>query len=229
MNEPVSTFVLVPGAGGFSAPMACGRRPVERLVLLDAMIPLRGETPGTWWDATGATAARVQAAEAGVYAGEFDPETSFLHDVPAETVASGAAHVRDEAALAFGQPCAMERWPDVPTVVLASRDDRVFPLDFQRPVARARLGRDVEVVPGGHLATWPRWRIRSRSRRRSCSPPAPRPDRVLTAPAAPPRPRRPLRAEDHLYGVRAVPVDRRLDGLAVGLEPELVRHHHVVG
>jgi len=30
--------------------------------------------------------------------------------------------------------------------------DRFFPLDFQRRVARERLGLDVDVIPGGHLA-----------------------------------------------------------------------------
>ena len=33
-----------------------------------------------------------------------------------------------------------------------SRDDRFFPLEFQRRVARERLGTDIDVVPGGHLA-----------------------------------------------------------------------------
>jgi hypothetical protein len=36
--------------------------------------------------------------------------------------------------------------------VLAGTDDRFFPLDFQRRVARERLGLDVDTVPGGHLA-----------------------------------------------------------------------------
>jgi hypothetical protein len=35
--------------------------------------------------------------------------------------------------------------------VVAGRDDRLFPLEFQRRVARERLGTDVDVVPGGHL------------------------------------------------------------------------------
>ena len=39
----------------------------------------------------------------------------------------------------------------MPTRVLAGRDDRFFPLDFQRRVARQRLGTEVYVVPGGHL------------------------------------------------------------------------------
>lgn len=144
--------IVAQSMGGFSAPMACARRPVGALVLLNAMVPVPGETPGAWWDATGAGEARVRAAEAAGYATEFDLETYFLHDVPAETIASGAAHVRDEAAVAFGQPCAIERWPDVPTTVLAGRDDRFFPLEFQRRVARERLALPVGVVPGGHLA-----------------------------------------------------------------------------
>jgi pimeloyl-ACP methyl ester carboxylesterase len=39
----------------------------------------------------------------------------------------------------------------VPTRVLAGRDDRFFPLEFQRQVARDRLRREVDVVSGGHL------------------------------------------------------------------------------
>jgi pimeloyl-ACP methyl ester carboxylesterase len=35
--------------------------------------------------------------------------------------------------------------------VLAGADDRLFPLAFQRRVARERLGLEVVVVPGGHL------------------------------------------------------------------------------
>jgi len=36
--------------------------------------------------------------------------------------------------------------------VIAGRDDRFFPLKFQRQVARERLGADVNEIPGGHLA-----------------------------------------------------------------------------
>ncbi|HJY73561.1 MAG TPA: alpha/beta hydrolase, partial [Streptosporangiaceae bacterium] len=89
--------------------------------------------------------------QTGGYPAEFDLATYFLHDVPADVVATGEAHNFPEADIAFGQPCAIERWPDVPTRVLAGRDDRFFPLDFQRRVARDRLGMAVDVVPGGHL------------------------------------------------------------------------------
>jgi pimeloyl-ACP methyl ester carboxylesterase len=35
--------------------------------------------------------------------------------------------------------------------VIASADDRFFPLEFQRRIARARLKTDVHVIQGGHL------------------------------------------------------------------------------
>lgn len=137
--------------GGFTAPMVCARVPVDLLVLVNAMIPVPGETPGQWWGNTGSTEARVAAAEAGGYSAEFDLATYFLHDVPAEVAAVGAAHERPEADVAFSQPCDIDRWPDVTTRVLAAAGDRFFPLEFQRRVARDRLGIDIDEVPGGHL------------------------------------------------------------------------------
>jgi pimeloyl-ACP methyl ester carboxylesterase len=126
--------------GAFTALAACDRLAPERLVLLNAMIPAPGETAGDWWDNTG-----WERPES------FTLQTHFLHDVPAEVAAVLMEHASDEADIAFDQPCDFARWPDVPTTVLAGRDDRFFPLDFQRRVARERLGLDVVELPGGHL------------------------------------------------------------------------------
>jgi pimeloyl-ACP methyl ester carboxylesterase len=49
------------------------------------------------------------------------------------------------------QPWPLAAWPDVPTRVLASRDDRLFPAAFQRRVSRERLGLDADEIGGGHL------------------------------------------------------------------------------
>ena len=94
----------------------------------------------------------MAAAQAGGYSEDFDLDTYFLHDVPPDVSAAGEPYQRPEADIAFEQPCDFERWPDVPTTVLAGRDDRFFPVDFQRRVARERAGLDVVEVPGGHLA-----------------------------------------------------------------------------
>ncbi|MEV6192967.1 alpha/beta hydrolase [Streptomyces sp. NPDC051920] len=152
IGDRAGTVLVAQSMGGFTAPMVCARVPVGLLVLVNAMVPLPGETPGQWWGNTGSEPARLAAAEAGGYGTEFDMDTYFLHDVPAEIAAAGADHEGPEADIAFNQPCAIERWPDTPTRVLAATGDRFFPVDFQRRVARDRLGIEAETVPGGHLA-----------------------------------------------------------------------------
>ncbi len=49
------------------------------------------------------------------------------------------------------EPWPLATWPDVPTRVLAARHDRMFPLDFQRRVARERIAIEVEEIDGGHM------------------------------------------------------------------------------
>lgn len=137
--------------GGFTAPLVCERIGVHALVFVNAMIPRPGETAGQWWDDVGWSAARQQAADAGGYPRDFDIATYFLHDVPPEVAAEGEPYQRPEADVAFGQPCGFTSWPQVPTHVLSGADDRFFPLDFQRRVARERLGIEADVLPGGHL------------------------------------------------------------------------------
>ena len=144
--------VVAQSMGGFTAPLVARRRPVRAIVLLNAMVPLPGETAGAWWEAVGSEAARLEAARAGGYPAEMDVDTYFLHDVDPEVAATGEEHQRPEVDRAFETPCAIERWPDVPTRVVAGADDRFFPLGLQQRVARERLGLDVDTVPGGHLA-----------------------------------------------------------------------------
>ena len=50
----------------------------------------------------------------------------------------------------FRDPCTFDDWP-APVTVIASRGERVFPVEFQQRLARERLGIDAVVVPGGHL------------------------------------------------------------------------------
>ena len=146
------TVLVAQSLGGFTAPLVCDRVPVDLLVLLNAMIPLPGESAGEWGANTGATAARDAAAQAGGYPTGYDLETYFLHDVPPEIAAAGEPYQKPEAEIAFAQPCDIKEWPGVPTRVVAGRDDRFFPVEFQRRVARDRLGLGTDEVPGGHLA-----------------------------------------------------------------------------
>jgi pimeloyl-ACP methyl ester carboxylesterase len=147
-----SDVVLVAQSmGGFTAPLVCARVAVRMLVFVNAMIPRPGETAGAWWGNTGSTKARVEEAERSGYGTEFDVATYFLHDVPEDVARQGAAHQRPEAEIAFKQPCRFESWPAIPIHVVVGEEDRFFPREFQRRVARERLGKDVDEVPGGHL------------------------------------------------------------------------------
>jgi pimeloyl-ACP methyl ester carboxylesterase len=150
-TPPHDDVVLVAQSlAGFIAPLVT--RPVRMIVLVNAMIPRPGETADQWWDATRSGAARRAADEAAGRDPEFDLDRHFLHDLPADVRADLlAGEPRGPSDTAMGQPCDFERWPDVPIKVLIGRDDRFFPAEFQRRVAKERLGLDGDEIPGGHL------------------------------------------------------------------------------
>jgi len=150
--ERSDVVLVAQSLAGFTAPLVCARARVRKVIFVNAMIPKPDETAGAWWDATGAVEAREQAALSPGYATEFDVETYFLHDMPQDVLRTGPEQPREEAETVFGEPCRFERWPDVPIHVLAGKDDRFFPIEFQRRVARDRLGKKVDEIAGGHLA-----------------------------------------------------------------------------
>jgi pimeloyl-ACP methyl ester carboxylesterase len=65
--------------------------------------------------------------------------------------AGRAAHQRPEADVVFTSPCRFDAWPAVPRHVIVGKDDRFFPSEFQKRIARERLGAEAEEIPGGHL------------------------------------------------------------------------------
>lgn len=151
IGSRTDVVLVAQSLGGFTAPLVCNRAPVKQLVFTNAMIPLPGETAGAWWKNTGSTEARVAAARRHGYPAEFDLFTYFLHDVPEEVVRAGANEQREQAESIFEQPCRFEAWPEIPIHVVAGTEDRFFPIDFQKRVARERLNRPVEEIRGGHL------------------------------------------------------------------------------
>ncbi|WP_212732737.1 TIGR03086 family metal-binding protein [Streptomyces oceani] len=151
IGEHRDVVLVAHSLGAFTVPMIGKRAAVSRVVLLNAMIPVPGETPGEWFAATGADEARRKANEAAGRSNEFDPELVFLHDLPEGAREEMAEGDREPADTPFGQPCLFEAWPDVPTHVLVAREDRLFPAEFQARVARDRLGVAAEMLPGGHM------------------------------------------------------------------------------
>jgi pimeloyl-ACP methyl ester carboxylesterase len=126
---------------GFTAPPVTEHVPVERIVLVNAMVPVPGERLADWWENTG----HVMPAD-------FDIVRHFFHDVPPEVTAQALAGEPGQPSDAlFAQPWPMPAWPRVPTRFVQGRDDRFFPAAVQRRVVKQRLGIEVEEMPGGHL------------------------------------------------------------------------------
>ena len=149
-----SDLVLVAQSmGAFLVPLVHERRAAESIILVNAMIPLPGETPGAWWENTGQPAARREndLRDGRSPDADFDLETYFFHDVPEDLTKYGLGSGKQQADRPFGDPCQFSAWPELPTQVISGRDDRFFPLEFQQLLARERLGIEPDVVPGGHL------------------------------------------------------------------------------
>ncbi|ADB51418.1 alpha/beta fold hydrolase [Conexibacter woesei] len=143
--------VVAHSLGGFTGPLVCERVPVDRLVLLAAMVPAPGEPPGDWWENVGyGPAVQEQAALDGGLTGNDDELVSFLHDVPSELAREALARGRDQSGTPMTPPWPLAAWPDVPTHALICRDDRFFPPALLRRVARDRLGLVADEIDGSH-------------------------------------------------------------------------------
>jgi len=131
--------VLGHSYGGFTAPIVAGKLSARLLVMLTAMIPKPGESPGDWWGNTG-----FKSDES------LSEEEQFYNGVPAEIVAEAGSHARNQVSAEWGQPWPLDKWPDVPTKVLIARQDQFFPPEFQRRVVQDRLGIAPDEIDGSH-------------------------------------------------------------------------------
>jgi pimeloyl-ACP methyl ester carboxylesterase len=159
IGERTDLVVVAQSLAGFTAPLVCDRVEVDLMILVAAMVPLPGETPGEWWANTGqAEAVRQQGKWDGrPTSEEFDPRMVFFHDVPSEIVDQAFARgEKVQSGTPFEKPWPLEHWPDVPTRFLLCRDDRFFPADFQRRVVVERLGIVPDEMDGGHLPAFSR-------------------------------------------------------------------------
>lgn len=147
VGDPTDLMVVAHSLAGFTAPLVCARLAVDMVVLVAGMVPSPGESPGEWSDNTGHAQAQRDQAELD---GRSVDDDLFLHDVPPALAAAALGRQRDQSGTPFEKPWPLRAWPDVPTRFLLCRDDRLFPPDFMRRVARERLGIAADEMPGGH-------------------------------------------------------------------------------
>ena len=153
VGDRTELIVVAQSMGAFTAPLLCDRLDVRLLVLVAPMVPAPGESGGDWWANTGqGKAMRAAAAAEGRPIGEeMDPVELFLHDLPPAVRRVATKYDRSQSGTPFERPWPLTAWPDVPTRVLACRQDRLFPLEFQRRVVQERLGIVPDEMDGGHL------------------------------------------------------------------------------
>ncbi len=153
---PVDEQLVVVGQslGAFAAPVAAERLGAAGLILLAPMIPQPGESAGEWWASTGICEEIADVLE------RFGPmrewgqdafEYVFYADVDPQALKENKGFDGAPGEGMFTEPWPLSAWPAVPTSVLAPREDRLFPLGFQRRVCAERLAMAVEEMPGGHL------------------------------------------------------------------------------
>jgi pimeloyl-ACP methyl ester carboxylesterase len=130
--------VVAQSIGALAAPLVCERAEVAMLILVAPMIGAPGETGAECWS-------RHEGAS------EIDVKTTLLHDVPDDVIADLFARGEPRQSMTpFGEPWPLDAWPDVPTRVLAGRNDRLFPFETTRRLARERLGVEADAIDTGH-------------------------------------------------------------------------------
>lgn len=128
--------------GGFTAPLVCERIKVDLMILVAPMIPTPGEAPADYFESTGYGNEPREQYD--------DTVALFYQDVPTNLVEEARKRSRSQSEARMSEPSPMKAWPDVPTRVLICQEDRLFPPNFQRRVAKDRLGIAPDEIAGGH-------------------------------------------------------------------------------
>jgi pimeloyl-ACP methyl ester carboxylesterase len=148
-GDHTGLVVVAQSFAGFTAPLVCDRLPVDLLVLLAGMVPSPGERPEDWPANTGLAQARREQDRRDGRAPD-DEVALFMHDVPRPLAEEALRRSRPQSPTPGRDPWPLPAWPDVPTRFLLCRDDRFFPAEFMRRMARDRLGVVPDEIDGSH-------------------------------------------------------------------------------
>ncbi|MDQ3691955.1 MAG: alpha/beta hydrolase, partial [Chloroflexota bacterium] len=124
--------------GGYIAPIVAQMARADRLVLVAPMIPRPAETADQMWEATGWQFPRDDSGDL------------FYHDVEPTLAGEARSRERRQSETSSREAWPLDAWPDVPTHVILGRNDRFFPGDWLRDVARDRLGIEPDELASGH-------------------------------------------------------------------------------
>ena len=146
--------VVAQSLGAFAGPLAAEQLDAGLLVLLAPMIPAPGETAGEWWQNTRHAEAIADLLNRHGPMSDWSADAFdevFLHDVDPDVARDAERFSGAPGPGMFSEPWPHDSWPDISTRILCPREDRLFPWDFQKRVARERLGLELDGIAGGHL------------------------------------------------------------------------------
>jgi pimeloyl-ACP methyl ester carboxylesterase len=153
IGDRTDLIVVGHSLGGFTAPLVADRVGANALVLVAGMIPAPGEPPDDWWDNAGYKSASDAHAQQEGYADQKgDPFVTFYNGVPRVLAEEAMSKERGQSNTWMAAPWPLSAWPDVPTKFVVCRDDRFFPPDLLRRLAKERLGITPDEIDGGHCA-----------------------------------------------------------------------------
>jgi pimeloyl-ACP methyl ester carboxylesterase len=153
IGDRADLIVVGHSLGGFTAPLVADRVSANALVLVAGMIPAPGEPPDDWWDNAGyKSASDAHAVQEGYADQKGDPFVTFYNGVPRVLAEEAMSKERGQSSTWMAAPWPLNEWPDVPTKFVVCRDDRFFPPDLLRRLAKERLGITPDEIDGGHCA-----------------------------------------------------------------------------
>jgi pimeloyl-ACP methyl ester carboxylesterase len=157
--EDADDDVVVVGhsAGGLTAPLVAAARPVRRLVLVSALLPVPGRSLTEQNEAEGILQQQYQA---GVETDEQGNRRWFDQELCGRTMYSGCdpadvawafGHLRAQASTMYTEQTPLQSWPDVPITDIRGDEDRLVSPRWAERAVSERLGVESTVIRGaGH-------------------------------------------------------------------------------
>jgi alpha-beta hydrolase superfamily lysophospholipase len=154
IGEEQDVVLVGHSLGSLTIPVVASRRRVRGMVFLCSVPtgpgPAVAEGLGAMVTAEFIAAPRFRDAAGTEMLANQAARDLFFHDVGDADAWWAVAHLRPQARRPLTEPAPLDAWPDVPQCVVLATDDRVVRWDWALPAARARLGREPELVPGSH-------------------------------------------------------------------------------
>ncbi|MGH3492083.1 MAG: alpha/beta hydrolase [Sciscionella sp.] len=154
VEEPV--VVVGHSFAGLTIPLLPERRPVERLVFLNALIA----QPNTLFADMAAADPFMVPDQPFAATDEVDgwsywdyveaARRSMYHDCSPEDAAWAFARLRRQSPRGSLEPHPLTSWPDVASSYILCTEDRLIEPNWSRRAARSRLGTEAIELPGSH-------------------------------------------------------------------------------